>query len=169
MLKKLGLLFVATLLLWGGCKCCYHCEEPIPLCSLKEYPVTTYIQLIDAKTQQNLVGSNRPYHPDSVTFTTTYAGGKTEANLPIKMTNIGGNLGYVMVLNIDTNVLKGDFYLNKNQNGQFNASLQRYSNTCKYLPSISYQYKDAQTDTLVMVGNNGNTLRSEYVLVQIRK
>lgn len=167
MVKKLAFLIIATITLWGGCKCCYHCQEPIPICDMKTNPIIVYIQVIDTKTNNNLVGKTQIYDPDSVTFTTTYAGGRVEASTPIKMIDLGGTLGYVMVINIDSYALEGDFYFNKNEKGNFSCMVQEKGQICKLLPISNFRYFDNKTDLTLIT--KGTELRSEPVLFQIKR
>jgi hypothetical protein len=168
MVKKLALLIIATMTLWGGCKCCFECPNgvPVPICDMKTNPITVYIQIIDTKTNNNLVGINQTYNPDSVTFTTTYTGGRVEASTPIKMINLGGNLGYVMVLNIESYILQGDFDFNKNEKGNFSCIVQQ-GQVCKLLPISNFRYFDNKTDLTLI--SKGTELRSEPVLFQIKR
>jgi hypothetical protein len=167
MVKKFALLIIATMSLWGGCKCCFKdCYEPIPVCDMKTNPITVYIQIIDTKTNNNLVGINQTYNPDSVTFTTTRTGGRVEASTPIKMMDLGGNLGYVMVLNIESYALEGDFYFNKNEKGNFSCIVQQ-GQICKLLPISNFRYFDNKTDLTLI--SKGTELRSEPVLFQIKR
>ena len=168
MVKKLAFLIIATMTLWGGCTCCYHCPDknPVPFCDMKTNPITVYLQIIDAKTNKNLVGINQTYNPDSVTFTTTHTGGRTETSTPIKMMDLGGNLGYVMVLNIDSYALEGEFYFNKNEEGNFTYT-QQQGQICKLLPIGNFRYFDDKTDLTLLT--KGTELRSEPVLFQIKR
>lgn len=168
MVKKLAFLMVSILCLWGFSDCCWHCnDDKPPICNIKTYPITVYLQIVDAKTDENLVGKNQVYHPDSVTFTTTYAGGRIEASTPIKMVNMGTKLGYVMVLNLDTYILKGDFYLNKDEKGFFTNEVQYMGESCKFLPTTKLQYTDNKID--LTLHTKGTELRSEPILFQIKK